>query len=1098
MRGNDMKIYDMRTEGMRCPIGLDNAEPVFSWKLSSGRNGARQSAYQITAAKDMDFSDIVWDSGRVISNCSIHIKYGGKIEPRTRYFWRVVVWDENNTAYTSDIQWFESGLMGSGKSVWNGAQWIGNPRVTENTYGVDTYSITGEYSAEDALGLVINARDKDNYILISIDNSRVIVSEICDGAWSNNKPYINTLGVFKASLSDAKRHSFKLSVNHLNVTLVVDGESIIADKNILPENPPNQPRKSYMMCIGFNQKSRAQIYSLKIQNDKTGSVYQDDNLLDDSSVLSALGTVKDGALHADGFEIICPVAAVNVRKCFGVSKNIVSARLYASARGFYEAYLNGCKIGEDFYSPGFTDYRLRIQYQTYDVTDIMRRGENVIGATVGKGHYGGFCGYSGSMVYGTENSFIAQLVIGYDDGSSEVIVTDSTWEFTDKGALVSGDYFDGEIYDARLAIDWTSKDNRWKKCGIKSWPNTITPTNGTLQNIRFELSAQLGPSARIVDTFRGKLISENPNGHLVYDFGQNMVGTIRLVMRGKRGTSVKIRYGEMMCPDGSVYIENLRTAANTDLYIFNGSESGEVFVPSFTQHGFRYADISISGNACNVIVSVEGLVISNVHEVTGDFECSNPLINQLQSNIQWGQRSNSLLVLTDCPQRNERMGWTGDAQVFAATGTYNMNMKEFTEKWLLDLRDAQLMYNLGGAVPDTAPLGGDNRPDGCGGWGDAAVIVPWELYTAYGDRRILEKSYESMKKWVDYQSRGDRQNYGVRVVDGIEVPEKSDLASIPFIQVQQRRGDHLTYDNSTPYIYCATAYAARCAKLLSLTAKILGKDSDAEKYEKRFKNIRRAFNEAWVEDDGSISYWGEANAITAHSGESRSADGSVTRYTYYSDDANSEHRPSQTAYALAIAFDLIPQNKLNQAAQCFKASIERADGKLTVGFLGISHLAPSLTKAGLDDLAFALLEQEENPSWLYSVKNGATTIWERWNSYIAETGEFGDVSMNSFNHYAYGAVGEWIFGRVLGIKPKQAGYKTFTLFLAAGGSLTYARGYHNSPYGLIKSSWRIDGSSFIYECTVPANTTAELYLPDGSERRLESGSYKFIVENFKN
>ncbi|MBQ8301610.1 MAG: family 78 glycoside hydrolase catalytic domain, partial [Clostridia bacterium] len=619
------------------------------------------------------------------------------------------------------------------------------------------------------------------------------------------------------------------------------------------------------------------------------------------------------------------------------------------------------------------------------------------------------------------------------------------------------------------------------------------PTNGTLDNAEFVMTSQCGPTAKVIDTFDGKFSCEMPSGHFVYDMGQNMVGTVRVRLKGKRGQSVKIRYGEMAYKDGSVYIANLRSAANTDVYVLKG-DGEEGFVPSFVSHGFRY--VEITGNGCEVsrdmIVEVKGLVIANVKDVTGGFECSNSLVNKLQSNIQWGLKGNSLLVLTDCPQRNERMGWTGDGQVFARTGAYNMDMKAFTDKWLLDMADGQLMYNKNGAVPDTAPLGGDNRKDGCGGWGDASVIVPWEMYMAYGDVRVLEDNYEMMKKWVDYQNRDDRQHCGLRIVDGVEMPDKSDFSTEPFLQVQQCRGDHLTFDSSTPYIYSATAYAAHSADLLSCIAEILGKADDAEKYRARFENIKKAFNEAWVKDDGSIGYWGEASAMTPHCGEAKSIDGSISRYTYYSDEENSQHHPSQTAYALAIAFDLIDEEKIAHTAKCFKDTIIRNNGKLTVGFLGISHLAVALSKAGFDDMAFTLLEQEENPSWLYRVKNGSTTIWERWDSYLAETDTFGDVAMNSFNHYSYGAIGEWMMSDILGIKPLEAGYKRFILAPKWGGTLTYAKGFHVSPYGEIKSAWKKENGKIKYECTIPANTTAIAYL-DGKEYELVCGKYSFEI-----
>ncbi|MBQ9599431.1 MAG: family 78 glycoside hydrolase catalytic domain [Clostridia bacterium] len=749
---------------------------------------------------------------------------------------------------------------------------------------------------------------------------------------------------------------------------------------------------------------------------------------------------------------------VNVRKIFGADKKVEKAVLYSTARGFYEVYINGEKISDTFYNPGFTDYRKRIYYQSYDITDKIKKGENVIGATVTKGYYTGYVGYSGDHIYGEENTFLAALLIEFEGGERLVIHTDETWQFTDKGAVTDADYLQGETYDARMEIDWAAKSDIWEGCGIYEYPKYATPTNGTLDNEPFELCAEPENCGAVLERVLKpvKAAYEMPENHFVFDLGQNMVGTVKITMNGESGRTLKIRYGEMCYRDGRVYNKNFRTAKNTDIYTMKGGY--EEFMPSFTSHGFRYIEISGENEPLTkkdferMNITAEGLVLTNTPEVVGTFECSNKDINKLFENIMWGQRGNSLLVFTDCPQRNERMGWTGDAQVFAKTAAYNMNVKAFMEKWLTDLRDAQLMYNLSGAVPDTAPLGGDNRAHGgCVGWGDAAVIVPWEMYKAYGDTKFLSDNYEMMKKWVAYENSPERQT--------------------GFIQTNPVRGDHLAVDTSTPTMLCATAYAAYSAKLLAKTAEILGNDGDTKKYNKLFGDIKTAFNKKWVKQDGTIEYVPEKwdTKVTA----------------------------SQTSYALAIDFGLIDAEKMEGAKRGFKAALDEYHGKLSVGFLGISHLMNALTKAGMTEEAFALLEQTEYPSWLYSVRNGATTIWERWNSYIAETDTFGDERMNSFNHYAYGAVGEWMYGKILGINTSEksdgVGYKKIILTPTVGGSLTYAKGSLKTKWGTVKSEWRIEDGKFKYKCTIPENTTALLYL--GNKKiPLTSGSYEYVSE----
>ncbi|MCD8391267.1 MAG: glycoside hydrolase family 78 protein [Firmicutes bacterium] len=971
-----------------------------------------------------------------------------------------------------------------------GAVWIGSPLPSANTDVIGEYEVLAEFKIEEGtkFGIALCARNKDNYILAEGDTKTEVFSvyEYGDNMWEDGIPYVKERA--RARMPALKRgfNEIKINVAFGRASVFINGAAVIEGDAVIPRENRVRPLRGTMMNIGLKQEDGAAVY-------KRLRVTTPDNRVCreyDFKMPSPLGTVKDGLLYVrNEFNLTNPVPSVNLRRLFTVSKPVKKARLISTARGFYEAYINGSKVGDEYFAPGFSDYRRRIYYQTNEVD--LKLGVNSIGATVTKGYYSGFVGYSGAEIYGKQSSFIARLDIEYEDGTRDVIVTDESWQFTDGGQVICADYQQGEYCDARFTLDLNDEnDNRWGRCKEIPFDAKAEPTNGTLDDVYTELVPQDFSGARLYKSMPCVLVSSFGDNRAVYDFGQNIVGTVRVELCGKRGQTIKINYGEMLREDGGVYVANLRSAANTDVYVLRGGGKNEVFEPSFTAHGFRYAEIRGCGgdlNVSEIVKRVEGRVITNVLEDTGHFECSNPYINRLQSNIEWGQRGNSLLVFTDCPQRNERMGWTGDMQVFAKTAAYNADIRDFAKKWLRDLRDAQLMYNRSGAVPDTAPLGGDNRPmGGCGGWGDAAVIVPWEMYRAYGDIGFLSDNYEMMKKWVDYQS--GRENYGLRVVDGKSAPERSDLADIPFIQIQQSRGDHLAYDESTPFILSATAYAAHSARLLSKTARILGYDGDSKKYAERFENIKRAFNSAWVDDDGGISYWGEQSKSCADSL------GRVINQTRYGADGV---KASQTAYALAIDFDLIPESKLKKTAEHFKSTIE--DNKLTVGFLGISHLIPALVKAGYTDIAFALLEQTENPSWLYSVINGATTIWERWNSYNAETKTFGDVNMNSFNHYAYGAVGEWLFGGILGINTSEdePGYRRIVLKPQIGGTLTYAKGFYNSPRGKIASEWRIESGKLIYRCEIPSNTSAELHLPYPNERCKAWGQIKFMQGNGK-
>lgn len=937
----------------------------------------------------------------------------------------------------------------------NESYWIGGENgiypMTANKY---TFTCSYMLREGDTAKIVVAARNKDNYLMIKINHTegKMHVYDVCDNAWTDGIKRITLCGPEEGYpvYSIRRLNEISITVAGRSILVRLNNRNVIDREEILPETGYFVPLKNRLMLAGADAGDG----SLFINNPV---------VIIDGKVFKSYGVEQ--LEICNGFELFSNVPCVNVRRRIRLDKEIKSAVMYASARGFYNAYVNGMKAGNEYFAPGFVDYRLRIQYQKYDITELLKAGDNIVSAVVSQGYYSGFAGYNtDACVYGEQNSFIGRIEIEYADGSCENIVTDEEWELAECEPVIFADMLQGEYYDARLELAGIP----WDKCSIVPDPAIPVPTNGEIDGLEFTMEEQDYQGVREVMTLSGRCCGECPAEHLVFDMGQNMVGTVRIRMKGRFGESIKIRYGEMCRKDGSVYLSNLRSAANTDIYISNGKRSGELFVPDLTAHGFRYVEITGNGKPLSEtgieIEGVEGIVLSNTDKITGNFECSEELINKLFSNIMWGQRGNYMLIPTDCPQRNERMGWTGDAQVFARTAAYNMDVYEFTRKWLRDLREAQLMYNMDGAVPDIAPLCGDNR-GGCGGWADAAVIVPWEMYRAYGKKEILEENYDMMKAWVDYANKPERLNNGIRTVNGSEIPEKSDLSDKPFIQPQQRRGDHLAVDESTPFILSATAYAAYCAELLSEIAAVLGKAEDAEKYRELYENIKEAFRTAWMQPDGTLAYWGEM-----------SKDG--INETRYSEDG--DNHPSQTAYALAINFGLIDVKEYPRAAECFKRTIDERGGKLSTGFLGIEHLLPALTKCGLADTAFKLMEQKQNPGWLYSVINGATTIWERWNSYIAATDTFGSVSMNSFNHYAYGAVGEWLYGSVLGINPLEPGYRSIMLTPHFGGSLTYAKGSVITEQGEIKTGWRIDGDRFIYNYSVPEGVRTVITMPDGA------------------
>lgn len=701
------------------------------------------------------------------------------------------------------------------------------------------------------------------------------------------------------------------------------------------------------------------------------------------------------------------------RKDFAASKKVKSARAYVTSHGLYQLFLNGKKVSADLFTPGWTSYKNRIQYQTYDVTSMIQP-KNSVGAMVGDGWFRGNIGWSSQDgYYGNKLALLAQLQINYTDGTSEMVYTDSNWKVSN-GAIISSDIYNGETYDARKEMPgWANagfNDSQWESVKVLDQPKNI-------------LVAPQGVPVKAIEEIKPLKLITTPKGETVLDMGQNMVGWVRLKVQGKSGETVTVKFAEVLDKEGNFYTDNLRSAKCTDHFILKGSGE-EVFEPHFTFHGFRF--VKLEGlSAQPSLDQVTGVVIHSDMAPTGSFTCSNPMINQLQHNIQWGQKGNFLDVPTDCPQRDERLGWTGDAQVFSMTAAFNFNVAPFYTKWMRDVAADQLPT---GRVPHVIPdvLKGDG---GSTAWADVTLIVPWTTYLAYGDKRILEVQYPSMKAWVDYmKSRAGESNIWA-----------NDNHFGDWLAFASNRSDYTGATTEKDLI--ATAYFSYSSGLLAKVAAIIGKTDDAKKYAQLSDDIKKAFQKEFVAPSGRL---------VSH---------------------------TQTAYSLALAFDLLPQDLVPKAAK-FLADDVKKMGHLTTGFVGTPLLCKTLSANGYDELAFMLLNRKDYPSWLYPVTQGATTIWERWDGQKPD-GTFQDVGMNSFNHYAYGAIGEWLYRYVAGmdIDTENPGYKHILLAPHPGGGLTNAGVEFNSIYGKVKSAWKLEGSDFVYEVTVPANTTATVTLP---------------------
>jgi len=708
-----------------------------------------------------------------------------------------------------------------------------------------------------------------------------------------------------------------------------------------------------------------------------------------------------------------------LRREFAVGKAVARATVHATALGVYRLRLNGQSVSEDHFAPGWTDYRKRVPYQTYDVTGLVQQGTNALGAALGDGWYAGYIGFENKRAnYGPFPRFLAQMTIEYADGTTETVGTDGDWRGA-TGPILYSDMLMGEAYDARLEMPgWDAPgfdDARWRPVHVLPAPQGAA------------LVAQIDPPVLLTEELPARSVTQPIPGSYLFDLGQNMVGWARLKVQGPAGTVVQLRFGEVLQPDGSLYVANLRAAKATDTYILKGG-GPETFEPHFTFHGFRYVEVTGFPGEPN-LDAVTGCVLHSGIPRTGTFECDNALVNQLVQNIDWGQRGNFLSIPTDCPQRDERLGWMGDAQIFVRTAAGSRDVAAFFTKWMDDVADAQ---SPEGGFPDVAPRLVD-LSDGAPAWGDAGVIVPWTIYQVYGDTRLLETNYAAMARWIEYLSSVNP--------DGLWTKRRNNDF-----------GDWLSIAADTDKEVLATAYFAYDTSLMARIASVLGRTEDAARYEALFEKIKAAFNAAYVSEDGRLK------------------------------------GDTQTAYVLALRFELLPDAMRPLAAKRLVADIEAKGGHLSTGFVGVGYLCPVLTDVGYADVAYRLLLNETFPSWGYSIKQGATTIWERWDGWTEEKG-FQDVGMNSFNHYSLGSVGEWLQRCVAGIDtdPDAPGFAQIHLRPHPSRRLSSVRASFDSLHGQVASAWEWEGDTLRWDVVVPANTTATVFVPTDDPGSVQEG-----------
>lgn len=711
-------------------------------------------------------------------------------------------------------------------------------------------------------------------------------------------------------------------------------------------------------------------------------------------------------------EVALPVFS----KEFQVKRKVESVRVYATSLGIYEIKLNGEKVGDSFFSPGWTNYKERLQYQTYKADDLLEE-KNKIEISVGNGWYKGILGFTVTPNhYGNRVATLAEIHISYVDGTKEIITTDESWKVS-KSTIRYSEIYMGET------VDSTFIEKEYSNVVLASFDKS-------------KIVAQESEPVRIIEKLPAKEFILTPKGEKVIDFGQNLTGFVKMKVQGEKGQKITIKHAEVLDKDGNFYPETLRQAISVDNFICNGEE--QTFLPTFTFHGFRY--ISIEGLEEINLDNFKACVLHTDMEETGTFTTSNPYVNQLQSNIQWSQKGNFLDIPTDCPQRDERLGWTGDAQVFAGTAAYNYNVALFFTKWLRDLASEQTEeYGVPHVVPNIL---GDQ--DGAAAWSDAAVIIPWVMYQTYGDVRILENQYESMTGWIEYISSRCGEN-GLWQT-GFQYGD--------WLALDKEEGPSRT--GATDKYLVANAYYAHSTDIVRNAAKILNKTADVKKYDSLYENIKEAFNKEYITTTGRMV------------------------------------SETQTGSVLALHFDLAEEKYKERILESLVTNIGEHKNHLTTGFVGTPYLNHALTEHNEHELAGRLLLKEDYPSWLYAVKKGATTIWERWNS-ILPNGDFDTSGMNSLNHYAYGSIGEWMYRKLAGINQLKPGYKEILIKPQFIQGISSVEATYQSVYGEIKSAWSCKDKKITIHVEIPANTTAIIYLPE-KEKSIEVGSGVYHYE----
>jgi alpha-L-rhamnosidase len=1041
--GSGLTMDNLRCEYLQNPLGIDVVNPRFSWELLSAGTDKKQKAYRILVATDIEIltegKADVWDSKKTNSNASNQIIYAGKpLKANTLYYWKACVWDEKGkqSEWSPAAHFFVGPLTASDWQAW----WIGEreyPVHQDDSY----YPYNGFVSAP------VKDADAKRWLLIDLGKVQPLDVLKIHPVYKRERAFPIRFTVEIASNADFS--DSQVIVNETDNDITIQPAEFYYKKFDKPLNG-----RYLRLNVLKSSKTRNDRYEYGIAefealyDMENKALYQHVALSDTSFAMYGwqFKFPSDGALVTDGFvkpnnlyhlyDMKMPPSPM-IRKEFVIRKKIRNAFLTASSKGIYELYMNGEKVGKNIFAPEFTSYDKHLQHQTYDVSGLLKEGGNAIGVMLADGWYAGPRHLApGRGGYGLFRQFLGQLLIIYEDGTKETIATDYSWKFRQQSPVTEASFFNGEVYEA------DKEQNGWTKPEFNDsgWDEPATYPVGASP-----LCAQMNEPVSVIKELKPVSVHKSGRNKYIFDLGQNMVGWCRLKIPYNPERPVRLRYGEMIYDDGTLYTDNLRDAKPVDVYI-PANETAIDYEPRFTYHGFRYVEVEGLTEKPDIEI-ITGKVTASASPVTGYFETSDKDINKLWENIRWTQWGNQISIPTDCPQRDERLGWMADAQVFSQNAIYNLDMAGFYTKFLRDIRDSQLED---GRFTDISPFDGlwkcfYNGP----GWADAGVVIPWQLYRNYNDKRILQVQYEAIKKFVDF-NHAHNQDFIWRNVRGNDYGDWLNGNTIVSVPDYPKTGAQMDKEAFS------TAYFALSTEILAQSARLLGKESDFKYYGNLAASIRKAFVNEYVASDGKIK-----------------------------DD-------TQASYAIALQFNLLPQELRAKAASHMAEAVKKYDYRLSTGFHSTICLMKQLCEYGYTDIAYRLLTSRRFPSWFYSIDQGATTVWERWDGYVAGRG-FQDPSMNSFNHVALGAVGEWMYSHILGIRPddSQPGFRQFVIKPCPGDILTWAKGSYHSINGMIEVSWTKTDGVFKLEVSVPANTTATVILPDNKQYKVGSGHHRF-------